>query len=211
MEEIKNKKNIGLSNFWFVVNFILTIIAFIYLFKSRLTSEIVKYTLYIAIPIAIIFFFIYIYFWIKDGFRKPNISILIYATFIIPFASLSYYALAVSVKDIYLWAQSPTFTKSTTIILTVLITAIIGLLLFYFRLRLRSIYGFTEAIFGLIIAGNKIAIQNNLDILNSEFYLTLLTAAIYLVVRGLDNIHQGLTKDPIDPIGIKIFNFLKQS
>ncbi|MFM2284312.1 MAG: hypothetical protein RL222_1816, partial [Bacteroidota bacterium] len=206
-----NKKNIGLSNFWFVVNFILTIIAFIYLFKSRLTSEIVKYTLYIAIPIAIIFFFIYIYFWIKDGFRKPNISILIYATFIIPFASLSYYALAVSVKDIYLWAQSPTFTKSTTIILTVLITAIIGLLLFYFRLRLRSIYGFTEAIFGLIIAGNKIAIQNNLDILNSEFYLTLLTAAIYLVVRGLDNIHQGLTKDPIDPIGIKIFNFLKQS
>jgi len=33
---------------------------------------------------------------------------------------------------------------------------------------------------------------------------------VYLVVRGFDNIHQGLTKAPIDPYASKLFAFLKR-
>ena len=35
---------------------------------------------------------------------------------------------------------------------------------------------------------------------DAGFYLALLTAGVYLVVRGLDNIYLGLTKEPIDPL-----------
>ena len=46
---------------------------------------------------------------------------------------------------------------------------------------------------------------------NSFSVSAMLTAGVYLVVRGLDNVHQGLTKDPKDPIGTKLFSYLSAS
>jgi hypothetical protein len=34
----------------------------------------------------------------------------------------------------------------------------------------------------------------------NDFYLALLTAGVYLCVRGFDNIHPGSTKAPLDPV-----------
>jgi hypothetical protein len=80
------------------------------------------------------------------------------------------------------------------------------LALFYFRLKLRSVYGFSEAAVGLVVAGH-LAQDRALTISNTGFYFAVLTAGVYLVVRGLDNVHQGLT---IDPIAATVLRFLKR-
>lgn len=124
---------------------------------------------------------------------------------------MSYYALAVSIKDTFLWVLSPTYTKNFKLISIIVVIFFVAFIFFIFRLRFRSLYGISEAVFGFLIAGNKIITENNFEKLDSGFFITILTASVYLVVRGFDNIHQGITKDPIDPIATKILNFLKKS
>jgi hypothetical protein len=84
--------------------------------------------------------------------------------------------------------------------------ASLGSALFWFRFRFRSTYGLTEAIAGVSIAGYKAAeIGNSLQMLvlipgrdSLDLVMVLLTAGVYLVVRGLDNVYVGLT-DPKRP------------
>src|ERR1700682_1350931 len=80
--------------------------------------------------------------------------------------------------------------------MVVLATAIAGAVLFAFRLHARALYGFTEAIVGLLIAGQRAAVETRWPIEDLSFDLAVLTAGVYLVVRGLDNVHQGLKKEP---------------
>jgi hypothetical protein len=77
------------------------------------------------------------------------------------------------------------------------IVLFIGILLFVFRCRYRSLYGATEILAGIIVgmmrtwAGFEVG---------TELFVVLLTASVYLIVRGLDNVQQGLMKPPFDPI-----------
>lgn len=191
---------------------ILAILAFIHTLQSRATIDFVRYSLYIIAAVSIIFLIIFIILAIQTGISKPT-----KADFIMSIGGLIallligplYYSVGVSLKDLYLWIQSPNLSKNGAMIITVIITLILGLALFYFRLRARSLYGFTEAAIGLTVAANKVAAENSQSIITSNFYLAILTASVYLVVRGLDNIHQGLTKEPIDPYGLKLVLFLK--
>lgn len=80
---------------------------------------------------------------------------------------------------------------------------LIGVLFFYFRLLLRVIYGLAEVIVGIVIGTDKV-LENFEQLSSSKLYLIILTASIYLIVRGLDNIHQGLTKEPYDFIVAKL-------
>jgi hypothetical protein len=89
-------------------------------------------------------------------------------------------------------------------------TRLVGCLLFWFRLRLRCLYGLTETIVGLAVAGIRITTVSSVETLRDpNFYLVVLTAGVYLVVRGLDNMHQGLTKEPIDPIASRLVNWYR--
>ena len=55
-----------------------------------------------------------------------------------------------------------------------------------------------EATVGVIIGVNKV-LEKELPLLNeSTFYFAILTASIYLIVRGFDNVHQGFIKEPFD-------------
>lgn len=82
---------------------------------------------------------------------------------------------------------------------------IIAALLFRFRLRWRACYGVTEALVGLLIAPQKL---HNLG--GTSLMLALLTASVYLVVRGFDNVHQGLTKEPRDAWATAIIGSLSR-
>lgn len=42
------------------------------------------------------------------------------------------------------------------------------------------------------------------------FYFALLTARVFLVVRGLDNIHQSAFKEPKDPVALWVMDALRQ-
>lgn len=206
----KTRKKFRLTNFAFVIILFLTIPTYIHIFNVRTLNEIIKYTSYIAVPLGLIMFAFVTYSGFKKGFNRTYTKAFILIPFFVVLWSSSYYALTVTIKDMYSWVLSPTFSQNTTIALVVIITMVLGLLFFYFRLKWRSIYGTTELIFGLIIAANKIT-EVNSKMLDSSFYITFLSASIYLVVRGLDNIHQGLIKEPIDPLAREINEFLRRA
>ncbi len=190
-------------SFWAIIHTILT----------RSIDDVFRYTLYTAIPIALIVIIVGLTYIRKSGLTKSsagNKVIILVLPVLIIFVALIYYSLGASIKDLFFWIQAPSLSKNGTIITTLLITLALGFLLFYFRLRLRGVYGITEVLIGLAIAANRVAIENTREVPKSEFYLAILTASVYLVVRGIDNIHQGLTKDPFDPVAQKIFFYFKK-
>jgi hypothetical protein len=63
---------------------------------------------------------------------------------------------------------------------------------------------------GILVATHRSYSSPDLiAIVNTEFLLFLLTAGIYLVVRGLDNIHTGITKEPRDIVYTRLQNWWK--
>lgn len=108
------------------------------------------------------------------------------------------YVLLIPFTDIFLWVFSSVTLKTTSAIAISILTLVLGCLLFFFRLRCRCIYGVTEVMAGLFIAGYKFSeTEATKALTDPNFYLVMLTAGVYLVVRGLDNLHQGMDRDPI--------------
>lgn len=126
----------------------------------------------------------------------------------IPFApvgGLLYYSLFVVLHDIFLFLfQISTIHEAA--VLTAIFTIALGILLYVFRQRQRILYGMSEAVVGVMVAISHVtngSIQDHLD--NPELYLAVLTAGIYLVVRGLDNIGEGLRNNSNDNFIKKLF------
>lgn len=105
-----------------------------------------------------------------------------------------YYGLYVTGLSLLRWLQGGTFRPGTGSAAVVAILAgLAGLTLFWFRLRMRALYGLSEVAAGLSIAAWRGFNQAGAGVPGSaEFYVAILTASIYLVVRGLDNVYQGL-------------------
>jgi hypothetical protein len=122
------------------------------------------------------------------------------------------YSIGVSVKDLYLLITSPAYSRPTALVGIGLGTLVAGLILFYFRLSMRCIYGLTEAMTGITVAVHRVSSETiPAASLSSGLYLAILTAGVYLVVRGLDNIHIGLTKEPYDPVARRFLAFIEPS
>jgi hypothetical protein len=118
-------------------------------------------------------------------------------------AAVVYYGGAVVLIDLIRWMQNPSGLgeKGQVMAVTAVSTLVIGVVLFFFRLRLRFVYGITEAFIGIVVAVQRVSSEPTAGFpTEAGFYLAVLTAGIYLVVRGLDNAYQGL-RDPDDPIG----------
>lgn len=97
------------------------------------------------------------------------------------------YGCASFLLDVLLWL------RDRSVALAVAITAVVALGFFIFRLRFRVMYGASEALAGLSIAWYQASNHASTGLpSSSEFYIAILTAGIYLVVRGLDNMHQGV-------------------
>lgn len=197
-----------ISNFKFIIIFILTIITIIHLFIARSLDDILRFSFYIAIPMIIIYGIIFINLLLKKELKKISLGLIFFSLPIIGILAISYYALAVTINEVYNWLMSPIFTEKTQISLVLITTLILGIGFFYFRLKFRVFYGIIELTFGLLIALNKVT-QLNIENLDTNLIMTYITASIYLVVRGLDNIHQGVTKEPIDKLAAKIIKYLK--
>lgn len=98
--------------------------------------------------------------------------------------------------------------QNTIVVATVGVTVVLGSALFFVRLRLRFLYGLSEALIGVAVAGHRASAEQSIFPTHFGFYLAVLTAGVYLVVRGLDNIHQA-TKDPDDLVLKLIRNLSK--
>jgi hypothetical protein len=179
------------------------LVAVVNTIRTRTAADFIQYTLLIYVPLAL-FLGLSVFFGgppsgqsLRERFAELGFLLLglIVITPVI-------YSAGAFLKDAYLWIQSPSLSRTQAIIVGGAVTATLGGGLFYFRLRLRSIYGFSEAIVGIVVATQRIATESDAVIKQPAFYLAILTAGIYLVVRGLDNVHQGLKKDPFDPLAI---------
>jgi hypothetical protein len=83
-----------------------------------------------------------------------------------------------------------------------------GVFLFVFRRKFKSCYGLTETVVGVGMALHTLKRLSPLSDA-SNFLIAFLTASVYLIVRGLTNIEEGLTKLPLDPLACKFHDWLK--
>lgn len=105
------------------------------------------------------------------------------------------------------WANlDPLENRTQFMIATGLMTVALGGLFFGFRLKQRFLYGLIEACAGVAVGMHRVTLEHWPNAPQSPgFYLALLTAGIYLVVRGLDNMHQAVRGG--DPIFQRLVNF----
>lgn len=105
--------------------------------------------------------------------------------------------------EIFKLITSPSLSNTISLILVATITLGGGLALFTARLKWRCLYGVSEGFIGIVVATHRYYNDTlaTSPVPVSAIALAILTAGIYLVVRGIDNIHQGLTKAPLDPYG----------
>jgi hypothetical protein len=103
----------------------------------------------------------------------------------------------------YLWL--PNMGRERSLLAGGFLALLGGAILFAFRLKYRAIYGLSEATVGVLIAAQRFA-EPTTNEAGFSFFIVFLTAGIYLVVRGMDNIHQGITKPPLDPLAAKFIN-----
>jgi hypothetical protein len=74
------------------------------------------------------------------------------------------------------------------------VTLAIGSLFFWFRLRQRFLYGTSEAFAGAAVAAHRLSIEPGQGVPgDGGFYFAVLTAGVYLVVRGIDNMHTAMS------------------
>ena len=204
----KARVNSRFSGFAILSTFILTVT---YTFQNREIETIVNYSLWIAGVLLGFAIFGTIIFTKRHEWTKPDkvtVLILFLVPIMVALGGLFYYSIAASVVDLYKWVRSPRISKNGVVLITICLSLSLGLLLFFFRLKLRAVYGLTETVVGLGIAGLKT--QNINHQFDAEFYLAILTASIYLVVRGLDNFHQGITKEPRDKVIMKILYYFRR-
>lgn len=122
--------------------------------------------------------------------REALLGALIGSILLIPVSVvlLSAYSVAVDAVD---WVHSPNLNADIVNMLSLGIVLVSGYSLFLFRKKYRSIYGSTEILIGVVIAmhnAQSLFERGNLD---PTLFFAFITAGIYLVVRGLDNIYEG--------------------
>ncbi len=199
---------------------------------SRSFDTIYRYGGRIALPIFVLFLLLgVIAYSIKNEesetrwWHKPTnwIGIVGFATIGSLIAGFMYYSAGVALKDSYEWATALTLSRDQRFAVLALIALTAGSVLFLLRHFFRSLYGLTEVIVGVFVATLKIAekapvtsdpageISTVLSILNTDAYVAVLTAGVYLVVRGLDNMHQGIAKDPRDLVVGRLVDWLRAS
>lgn len=120
------------------------------------------------------------------------------AAFIVSGAILG---VAVIVRWCYLGLKGGSLPGTQTGIGVAIAVLFFGFLLFMFRLRFRVCYGLTEIFAGMLVAFLQVQpLSTGAATFNLALGITLLTAGVYLVVRGLDNFHVGINSPKPDAL-----------
>lgn len=109
-------------------------------------------------------------------------------------AGIAYYTIGAGLLDYYHYLRSPQSGHIPQVLITVCITLGMGSALFIMRSKWRLFYGLTEILVGVIVASYRVIDAETQEYLHTEFYLAILTAGVYLVVRGMDNVHHAIKK-----------------
>ncbi|GEM_PF-5362389 len=105
-----------------------------------------------------------------------------------------------SLTELWEYASSHIAQTYKSSLLVGLLTFIVGVIFFAVRTFWRVSYGLSEIVAGVSIASYRsFGAENWFSSMNFDLYVVLLTAGVYLVVRGFDNIFQGY-KESNDPM-----------
>lgn len=119
--------------------------------------------------------------------------------------TLSGYALATAdtARALYEWLSNPGIDRSDASAVVAVLVCVAGVTLFWFRLHMRACYGAVEVLVGVYVALSQVqSAAPGVALTERSVLLALLTAGVYLVVRGLDNVHQGCTGSKPDRIAV---------
>lgn len=139
---------------------------------------------------------------------KYLMEVLAVNTFVSLLIGLFYYSLAVSVVDFYDWflRLNPMGNQRQFIGVGAAIIFALGCAFFWIRLKLRFTYGVIEATVGVALAVHRLSAEQQIGLpADTGFYFAMLTASVYLIVRGLDNMHQGWKDVAKDPLATFLF------
>lgn len=105
-----------------------------------------------------------------------------------------------ALTELWGYASGNIAASYKTSILVGFLTLVVGVFFFLIRIIWRFTYGVTEIGAGVFIASYRaLGTEHWFSAQNLDLYLVVLTAGVYLVVRGLDNASQGFNK-PNDPM-----------
>lgn len=94
-----------------------------------------------------------------------------------------------------LWEWIP---RSSVIVVGLPLIVAAAFAFFWFRLKARALYGVSEFVVALVFAWTNLPIGRVVDVdARTLPVAALLTGCVYLMVRGLDNVHQGWATDAV--------------
>jgi hypothetical protein len=210
------------KNFGYVVGFFTLTVAIYTAFSRHTLKEFLTVTAPIAATLTMIVLGSSIYLDMAENARWPQAKRsrwsrakghTLVTVVSVPILSVGFYVLGVSLYDLFRWARSfvivASYGPARIRILVALSSLGIGAICYAVRSRYRTCYGITEIIIGVLVALSKTSENstnfNQLEVtqVSSTFALAVLTASVYLIVRGFDNLAQGLEKDPVVAASIR--------
>lgn len=188
---------------------ILVVAAILYAIFTRTAQQFVDESLPIAIFIGALPYSYFISRWAIFGPPRGRIQALIGLLVVVPLVvavlTVFYYGIWVAIRDGYAWLEKQAPPRAFYAVLVELSILGIGYALFLFRLHARFFFGLTEALVGLIIGLHNIPSQANPVLWELNVFAIMLTASVFLLVRGFDNMHTGLKTEHGDVI-LKAFD-----
>ncbi len=158
----------------------------------------------IVVFLVIASFVLFVGRWLLFGFPKMSIHIfllpVLYLPVVMVLTTVVYYSIWVVLKDCYVWFQQQSPPRGFFVGLTGILIVAFAYALFLFRLHARFFFGLTEALAGLLIALWKVPVKADPVLWGFDIYVAMLTAGVFLIVRGFDNMHTGLKSEPGDAI-----------
>ena len=120
--------------------------------------------------------------------RGESVARYIGAAVVSLLVSLAVYSMGVAALDGF--AKLPITPGFWTLAIVGAATLIVGISAFIVRSWNRTLWGLTEVAAGVGLPVYR-ASETSLETFNAEFAIFALTAGVYLIVRGLDNMSQG--------------------
>lgn len=178
--------------------------AVLYAIFHRTAQEFLDESFPIAAFLAIISYGFFVMRWSIFGLPKVSIHFfllpVLYLPVVIGVATVVYYGIGVAFRDGYVWLQHQSPPRALYVMLVGILVVVIGYALFLFRLHARFFFGLTEALVGMLIALRNVPANADPVFWSSDIFVVMLTAGVFLIVRGFDNMHTGLKSEPGDAI-----------
>lgn len=184
--------------------FPLVLAAVLYTILHRTAEEYFRQSFPIAVFIAIVGYGFFVMRWSIFGLPKVSIHVflllVLYLPVVIVLCTVVYYSIWVVLSDSYIWLQHQSPPRELYVKLTGILVLVVASVLFLFRLHARFFFGLTEALIGFLVALWKVPKNADPALWDLNILFVMLTASIFLIVRGLDNMHTGLKSEPGDTI-----------